>query len=184
LLAGVQKLGYDPRLLVIDWQSSGEHFQSYINELMALADKLDLSGKVNFTSRIDDRCSQGVLRRVVLELMDLSNVYIHPSRIETYSLTVHEAMLRGNLCVLNHDLPMMRELWGNNAIYMDFESDRISRTYEPTEQAFWNDEAARLMAELMQNRAIMAKTTARKEWTPAAMWKTFAPLLYLPAVGA
>lgn len=184
LMAGVKRLGYEPRLLVIDWQSMGDRFQAYINELMTLAHELGLSGAVNFTSRIDDRCSQGVPRRVVLELMDLSNVYIHPSRIETYSLTVHEAMLRGNLCVLNHDLPMMRELWGNNAIYMDFESDRVNRTYEPTEQAFWNDEAARLMAELMQNRAVMAKTTARKEWTPSAMWKTFAPLLHLPAVGA
>jgi glycosyltransferase involved in cell wall biosynthesis len=184
LLAGIYKLGYDPRLLVIDWQSTGQRFQKYIDELLQLADELGLSGRVNFTSRLDDRCSQGVPRQVVMELMDLSNVYIHPSRIETYSLTVHEAMLRGCLCVLNHDLPVMRELWGDNALYMDFESDRVTdRKYTPSEQAFWNDEALRLMSELKQNRAAMAKTTARKKWTPQAMWPEFAPLLALQPVG-
>jgi len=184
LMAGVQQHDYEPRLLIIDWQSQGKRFQQYINELGVLAHELELLGKVNFTSRTDDRCSQGVPRRVVMELMDLSNIYVHPSRIETYSLTVHEAMLRGCLCILNHDLPMMRELWGNKAIYMDFESDRVSRDYSPSEQAFWNDEAARLLAELSQNRAVLAKTQARRAWSPVAMWKEFVPLLYLPPVGA
>lgn len=184
LFAGIYKLGYDPRLLVIDWQSSGGRFQKYIDELLVLGDKLGLSGRVNFTSRLDDRCSQGVPRRVVTELMDLSNVYVHPSRIETYSLTVHEAMLRGNLCVLNFDLPVMQELWGDCAIYCDFESDRNSRTYEPSEQAFWDGEAIRLISELKQNRAVWAKTKARKEWSPQAMWREFAPLLHRQPVGA
>ena len=184
LFAGVKKLGYEPRLLIIDWQSMGEHFQKYIDELLDLSAKVGLLGAVNFTSRLNDACSQGIPRRVVMELMDLSNVYVHPSAIETYSLTVHEAMLRGNLCVLNGDLPVMRELWGECGIYFDFSSDRTSRTYSPTEQAFWNDEAVRLVSEFKQNRAVQAKTKARREWSPGAMWKSFAPLLFLPPVGA
>jgi len=183
LLAGVKKLGYTPRLLVIDWQSMGKRFQDYIDELLTLAKNLGLEGEVAFTSRLDDRCSQGVPRKIVVELMDLSNVYIHPSRVETYSFVVHEAMLRGCLVVLNHDLPMMRELYGNNAIYFDFSSDRINREYQPDEQSFWDDEAKRLIAELSQNRALMARQVARKEWTPQALWKSFEPLLYLDPVG-
>ena len=183
LMAGVAQAGHEPRLLVIDWQSSGERFQTYKDELLVLARGLGLGGKVNFTSRLDDRCDQGVPRRVVQELMDLSNVYIHPSRVETYSLTVHEAMLRGCLCVLNHDLPVMRELFGEAAIYFDFGSDRVSRVYKPSEQAFWNDEALRLIAELRQNRAVMAKTDARTMLTPQAMFRDFEPLLYLQPVG-
>jgi len=183
LLAGVKKLGYTPRLLVIDWQSMGKRFQKYIDELLELARELGLEGEVAFTSRLDDRCSQGVPRRIVVELMDLSNVYVHPSRVETYSFVVHEAMLRGCLCVLNHDLPMMRELYGDAAIYMDFSSDRMSRKYQPDEQSFWDDEAKRLMAELGQNRALAARQKARKEWTPQALWKQFEPLLFLIPVG-
>lgn len=182
LMAGVKRLGYVPKLIVADWQSSGDRFQKYIDELLELAKDLGIENNVFFTSRIDDRCSQGVPRHVVTELMDLANVYIHPSAAETYSLTTHEAILRGNLAVLNHDFPAMRELYGDSAIYMDFGSDRVGRTYEPDERTFWQDEAKRLMAELLQNRTIMAKTKARKEWSPQALWRTFEPLFYLEPV--
>lgn len=177
--AGVSRIGFEPRLLIIDWQSMGGHFQKYINELLDLAKELGIDGKVNFTSRLDDECSQGVPRHVVSELLDLSNVYVHPSRIETYSFTVHEAMLRGCLTVLNYDLPVIRELYGDLAIYMDFGSDRFDRSYSPDEQSFFNDEAKRLMAEMSQNRAVLAKTQARKYWNPTELWRTFEPLLYL-----
>ena len=183
LLAGVKKLGYVPRLLIVDWQSMGKRFQTYIDELLKLAKQLDLEKEVAFTSRLDDRCSQGVPRQIVMELMDLTNVYMHPSRAETYSFVVHEAMLKGCLCVLNHDLSMMRELYGDSAIYMDFGSDRVNRTYKPDEQMFWNDEAKRLIAELAQNRTLMARQKARKEWSPQALWREMEPLLYLVPVG-
>lgn len=183
LMAGVQKAGYEPRLLVIDWQSTGSRFQKYIDELLDMADWMGLKGKVNFTSRLDDRCSQGVPRKVVVELMDMTNVYIHPSRVETYSLVTHEAMLRGNLCCLNYDFPATRELFGSNALYFDFESDRNGRTYEPSEEKFWEDEAKRLLAELQNERALMGRTRAMQEWSPQTLWKTFEPLLFLQPVG-
>lgn len=183
LMAGVQDAGYEPRLLVVDWQSAGKRFQEYIGELLKLAKSCGLDGKVNFTSRLDDSCSQGVPPRVVTELFSLTNVYIHPSAVETYSLVVHEAILQGNLAVLNHDFPAMRELYGDCAVYMDFGSDRTERTYRPSEQAFWNDEARRLIAELKSNRALWARTKARREWTPDALWREFEPLLYLQPVG-
>ncbi|OGC94092.1 MAG: hypothetical protein A2W25_11965 [candidate division Zixibacteria bacterium RBG_16_53_22] len=183
LMAGVKEAGYEPRLLVIDWQSAGQRFQQYIDELLALSESLGLGDCVSFTSRLDDRCSQGVPRHVVVELMDLSNTYIHPSRVETYSLVVHEAALRGKLLCLNHDLPPMRELFGDNSIFFDFESDRFSRRYEPDERIFWQGEAKRLIAELKQNRALWAQTVARREWTPEAMWKEFETLFFLESVG-
>jgi len=77
----------------------------------------------------------------------------------------------------------LRELFGSNAIYFDFASDDQGREYRPSEQDFWNGEALRLIAELKQNRALWAKTVARREWTPDALWKTFEPMLYLQPVG-
>lgn len=183
MIAGTKNAGYETRLLIIDWQSGGAHFQQYIDELLVLVESLGLEGCVNFTSRLDDRCSQGVPRHVVSELMDLSNVYIHASRVETYSLVVHEAMLRGCLVCLNHDFPAMRELFGDNALYFDFESDRVSRVYSPDEQGFFNDEAKRLITELKNNRAVVAKTNARKLWNPAILWRDFETLLFLRPVG-
>lgn len=177
LLSGVQRAGYTTRLLIIDWQSAGNKFQRYINELSELAAGLNVD--LAFTSRLDDRCNQGVPRHIVTELMDLSNIYIHPSKIETYSLVVHEAILRGKLVCLNHDLPAMKELYGESAIYFDFGSDRVERKYHPNEQAFWNDEAHRLIGEFYKNRALVAQSKARQEWTPSARWRDFERLLYL-----
>lgn len=179
LLAGVKRAGYSVKLLVVDWQSTGAHFQKYIDELIELTWSLGVGNDVAFTSRLDDRCSQGVPRHVVTELMDLSAVYIHPSRVETYSLVVHEALLRGKLVCLNHDFAPMRELFGESALYFDFGSDRFERTYSPDEQSFWDDEAKRLIAELRQNRALMAQTKARRGWSPEALWREFEQLLFL-----
>jgi len=183
LLAGVQKAGYDPRLLVIDWQSGGERFQKYMDELEALAESLGIGNNVHFSSRLDDRCDQGVPQHVVIELMDLANVGIFPSRTETYSIVVHENIIRGNLTVLNHDLAPMRELYGDNVIYMDFGSDTTNRKYNPDEQTFWDDQALRLISELRNSRALWAKTVARRDWTPAALWTDFERLLYLESEG-
>jgi glycosyltransferase involved in cell wall biosynthesis len=182
LMAGVKKAGYKPRLLIVDWQSMGDRFQKYIDELQRLAVDLNVGREVNFSSRLDDTCNNGVPRQVVMELMSLTNVYIHPSRVETYSLVVHEALLAGNLLVLNYDFPAMRELFGDNAIFMDFGSDRATRTYQPDEQTFWDEEARRLIAELKSNRALWGKTVARRDWTPQAMARDFLPLLHLEPV--
>lgn len=182
LMAGVQRAGWEPRLIIADWQSQGKQFQKYMDKLIKLAESLDLEGKVFFTSRLDDRCNQGVPRRTVLELMHLSNIYVHPSSVETYSLVVHEAFLSGCLVCLNHDFPAMRELFGPTALYFDFGSDRTERTYSPNEQAFWNDEAMRLLSELRRDRVAMGKTEARLQWSPQAQWREFAPLLHLQPV--
>ncbi len=180
IMAGVRSAGYEPRLLVLAWQSSGKRFQIYIDELIGLAKELEVADCIYFSNRMDDRCSQGVPRQVVTELMDLSNVYIHPSNSETYSLVIHEAFLRGLVCCLNHNLTQMRELFGNQAIYFDFGVGDIE--YLPDEKTFWEDEARRLLVFLTQDRAAWGKTIARRQWSPQAQWKEFEPLLYLEPI--
>lgn len=179
LLAGMRLGGYEPRLLIVDWQSQGNKFQKYMNKIEQLAEDLEVSDCIYFTSKLDDRCSQGIPRQSVIELLDLSNIYIHPSNGETYGLVIHEAMLRGNLCILNHDVSPMRELFGESAIYMDFSSATVERNYHPDEKTFWQDEAKRLIVEFKRNRVLVAKSKAQREWIPQAQWREFEPLLFL-----
>jgi len=160
----------------------GDRFQKYIDELLELSKLLGLEGKVNFTSRLDDTCNNGIPRNNVMELMDIANVYIHPSTVETYSLVVHEAILRGKLVVLNADFPPMRELFGQHALYMNFSSDRYKTTYSPDEQSYWSDEACRMLSEFKRCRNLMLQLEARTKWTPQAQWAEFQPLLYLEPV--
>lgn len=181
LAAGIKNCDFEPRVLFVDWQSTG--FQNELNQLQDLIKQLEMEDKVFFASQLDDKCSQGVPPEVVNQLLDLSNVYVHPSQIETYSLTTHEAFLRGKLVVLNHDCTAMRELYGQNALYMDFGSNTNSRIYHPNEQTFWNDESKRLVAEWKSNRALQGQRAARKEWSTQVQWRNFEPLLYLQSIG-
>lgn len=181
-MSGIKKAGYTFRLLIVDWQSQGKKFQHYMDKMEILAEDLDISDNVYFTSRLDDRCNQGIPRQSVIELLDLSNIYIHPSNGETYGLVIHEAILRGNLAVLNYDVSPMRELFGEAGIYMDFSSATVQRTYNPNEYIFWKDEAKRLIAEFKQNRALAAQSKAIREWNPKTQWKEFESLLYLEPI--
>jgi hypothetical protein len=180
LVAGLVEARYDARLLIVDWQSTAPHFQAYIDQLLALAAELGVGDRVHVASRLDDRAEGGVPKQVVTELMDLSNVYVHPSGAETYSLATHEAALRGNLLCLNADLPQTRELFDSAGIYFDFGSERVKRTYEPDEQSFWSQEARRLGRELRNNRALMGQVAARRQWNPEQFWSEFESLFFLP----
>jgi len=70
LMAGIKKAGYRSKLLIVDWQSQGKQFQKHMDKLELLSEELGIS--VYFTSRLDDRCSQGIPRQSVIELLDLS----------------------------------------------------------------------------------------------------------------
>ena len=179
ILAGIKQAGRAPRLLIVDWQSQGEKYLKYKAELDKLAEDLGLGGCVSYASRLDDRCNQGAPHRVVLELFDFTNVYFHPSTTETYSLVIHEAVLRRNIVYANGDFPAMRELYGDAVYYLPFGSRRHSRTYEPDEQAYWADQASRILAALRVNKAVSGSTTARTRWTPQATWANIIPLLGL-----
>lgn len=178
LLAGCQAHGRTTKLLVCDWQSGGERFQRYMDELAEHARTLGVP--VCFASRLDDRCNQGVPREVVLELFGLCNMYVHPSRVETYGFTVHEAMRAGCLCVLNADFPPMRERFGEAALYLPFGSDRFSRPERPLE--YWAEQARIVLLDLDRQRALAARDKTLREWVPERAWESFERLLHLPPV--
>lgn len=180
LAAGLLRAECEPRLLFVDWQSSGKRFQEHKDRLMAMAEHLELGNRVAFTSRLNNKASVGVPRQVVMELFSLSNVFANPSQAETYGFNTHEAILWNNLLVLNFDQLAGIELFHGCGIYMDFSSQEVPRVYKPTEQAFWDDQAKRLAAELANNRVVVARNKALHEWNPDALWPDFERLLYLP----
>jgi hypothetical protein len=62
-----------------------------------------------------------VERAVIRDMKMLSDLCVHPSTSETYSLVVQEAMLCKNFCVVNHHFPAMRDIYGSkNVLYEPF----------------------------------------------------------------
>lgn len=182
-LAGIKETGYSGRLVGIDWQSLGTEFIEYKAYCMDLAERLGVREWVYFSSELGNEMAAGVDHRVVLELMYLSNVFLHPSMIETYGLTVEEASaIGGCLLGLNFDLRPHLELFGDHGLYFDFGSLERKRKWKEEEQErqYYMQEARTLIAELTQNnRALWARTQIRKRMSLDALWPEFEPLLYL-----
>jgi hypothetical protein len=98
-----------------------------------LADKLGLSeDEVIFTSDIDKELRNGCSPKIINDLFTISNLFIHPSVAETCSLTLLEAAITKNLCVLNKNTPSFSEIAGNNALYYNFPSlrEKIAKKYK------------------------------------------------------
>lgn len=123
IFAQLKKLGVNSKLVIVDFQSTGGDKVVYREELKKLAVDLGMSSTdLTFMSEFDKSCILQTPKKVVRDLFLLSNVYIHPSKSETYSLTTQEARACRNQLVLNHDFPPMRSIYGAGPIYRKFSS--------------------------------------------------------------
>jgi glycosyltransferase involved in cell wall biosynthesis len=95
------------------------------NETNDLAKELGVADRVTFLSEFDAEAMLEVEHKTILDLFTLSNVFVCPSRSETYSLTTQEAMLKGNFCILNQDFPAFKQIYGKNAIYKQFDGAEV-----------------------------------------------------------
>lgn len=189
LFAEIKKLGKSVRLLVINFHSTGEHFIVYREEILQEARALGLEqDEVIFTNRIPalptvreadlEHYRIEFPRKVVSDLFRLTNVYIHPSASETYSLVCQEAAAAGNILFLNDDFPPMREIYSQDVHYIKFSSTLFTTTYHPSEQAYYGDMARKLIAALESERTIRQKTRIRQTRNVQAVFKQYLePLL-------
>jgi glycosyltransferase involved in cell wall biosynthesis len=112
------------RLLILDYHSQDQQKQTYREELKRLAENWGLNEpECTFISEFNEDSKRELPHGTVRQLFSISNVYINPSRSESYSLSTQEAAITGNLLVLNSDFPPMRQIYGENALYFQFSSN-------------------------------------------------------------
>lgn len=117
----------------------------------------------------------GFPRKGVLELMTLSNLFICPSFSESFGLTVLEAASRGNYLILNEAVPALEELGKKlNAYFMRWDARNFGfdtkETYKPSEQAYYEEHAGKVVRMMRENPVIHAKTMARQRFSPSWVW--------------
>lgn len=193
LIAGFRRIGVRAHLLFCDFQSTGDDKVIYRQDLHKLADKLDIGDRVTFLSEFDDIASMEVSHDIILDLFVLSNLFLMPSKSETYSLITQEAMLKGNLCIMNHDFPPFRQIFGNNALYRTFDGANISsdgmhgettRTYQDadgnsTKQGYYEGLAKEMRYYLVNDKVLAAKTWVRTQRNPDAVFRNYIePLIH------
>lgn len=130
ILARLKAGGQQVRLLVMDFHSTGGDKCTYRQELKDLAREWELDDiDLTFLSEFDETLRRHAPHAMVRELFCLSNLFVLPSRSETYSLAAQEAAVAGNLLVLNHDFPPMRDVFGPHALYFQFSANMDKVTY-------------------------------------------------------
>ena len=189
IFAQLKRLWKSVRLVIVDFHSTGGDKVLYRKELHMLGERLGLSGdELIFTSEYKEAWEVRVPHEVVMDLMDLSNVYIHSSRSETYSLTTQEAGISRSFLVLNRDFPPTRSIYGEWPVYFQFGSNIDALTgldgdthteYHPSVEQYCYDIAMRIAYELKYNRVLAEEAFLRKNRNLDSIFRNeLEPLLY------
>lgn len=133
-------------------------------EKIAKRNGLDPNRNFVFTSSWNPKLEVGVPQKTVMELMMCSNLFIYPTREESFGLIGPEAMLAGScIMVLNRSLSMMMEVHGGYGIYSDFGSYR--NKWKPNDEgAYYRQLADSIIGQYRQNVAAQHKTFIRRRY--------------------
>lgn len=130
--------------------------------------------KVVFTS--DQGYKDGFPHEGVMDLFTLSNLFICPSKSESFGLTVIEAASRGNFLVLNRNVPALEEIGKSlNAYFMEWDARNlgydIKAEHNPSEAKYYAVHAKRIVDLMRDDRAIFAKMKVRTRYSEDFIWK-------------
>lgn len=186
LMKGLKDIDVDSKLIFCDFQSTGDDKVKYREDLQEMARWMGVADRVVFLSEFDPSAHLEVPHQVVLDLFTLSNVFLMPSKSETYSLITQEAMSRGNFCILNHDFAPFRQVYGKNAIYRQFSSNIAFNGYDgeittthSNEEAYFKDMASNVKYWISHDKTLSAKTWVRMERNLDTVFKKYLqPLIH------
>ncbi len=185
--AALKRQGRSVRVIVVDFHSTGDDKPVYRDWLKGLAIDLGLNeAECTFTSEFKKDWRVRVPREVVRDLMLMCNVFVMPSRSETYSLVTQEAGLCGAFLVLNRDFPPFRDIFTNQAAFFQFSSnvdaltgqDGNTETEYGDTDAYFHDVALRIGYELDNNPVLAQRTRIRKERNPTAIFRRYIEPLF------
>lgn len=182
VVAACKAEGIPAHVVFCDFQSTGGDKVVLREECKALAEELDCLDYVTWLSEFDDMTTLEVGHDIILDLFTLSNIFILPSRSETYSLVAQEAMLKGNLCILNHDFPAFRQIYGKKALYRQFDGaeiafdgfdGKIDTKIDPISDYMRQRIAVPLKAWIMNDKVLAGKTWVRTKRNPDYVFREY-----------
>lgn len=189
--AALKQAGVSSHVIYCNFQSTGGDKIVLMEECKKLAEELGVADRITFLSDFDDMAHLEVDHQIILDLFTLSNIFLLPSRSETYSLITQEAMLKGNLCVLNYDFAPFRQVYGKNALYrqyngaevaMDGFDGKIDTTHSNPSDYFLNRFAIPIKGWLENDKVLRGKTWVRTKRNPDYVFREFLEPLMMSEV--
>lgn len=175
LHAKLKTLGYKTRLIVPNAHANASPEQRLIAETRLWAQDQGVENhELIFTSQEDKRFELGVPSNIVSDLFRLSNIFIFPTVSENSSLVLLEAMLSGNLLVLNRRVGTLLEHVGNDALYFDFDY----REPRETNEAYYLDLAKIIASQFQVSKPLQAKRHAMQRYNYDRVFQDIERLIY------
>lgn len=179
MFASLKRKGASVCLVVASQWATGKKQKEDANEYKKIASREGLLVDEEFIFTHDFQSPKydvGIPKEMLRELFLCSNVFIFPTREETFGLVLPEACLCGVMPVLNKSLDMMREIGGGFGSYHDFGSNTRQHRIED-EKKYYSDLAMILLGRMKENESIMAKTFHRMNYNWDALYrKEYAPI--------
>lgn len=172
----LKELGYKTRLIVPNAHANASRDQKMIADFRVWATDRNITHEeLIFTSQEDASYLLGVPPKIVSDLFRVSNVFIFPTISENSSLVLLEAMLSGNLLVLNRKVGTLLEHAHETAIYFDFDY----REPKEENERYYLDLARIVASQFEVNKSLQAKRRALKGHNYDRIFKRFIePLFY------
>ena len=184
----IKDMGYNVTLVIADFHSTGGDKVAYREQLKAIAKEhnLKVGNDLIFMHDYDPSTRVSSPRQVIRDLFAISDLFILPSRSETYSLVAQEAALMGNALVLNFDFPPIRSVYQGDALYFKFSSNIDALTGMDGEtNTSYSDRASymRMVAKraiaYMDHPVLRQRRRIRKTRNPIAVYRDYLqPILY------
>ena len=158
-----------------------------VKQIESIKGNISNTNELIFMSQFDKSCDLETPKKVVRDLFLLSNIYIHPSKSETYSLTCQEARACKNMMVLNFDFPAMKTIYKEGPIYKKFSScvdvytgqDGSTDTkYNQGIEMYCRDVAGAVLYYLDQPVLQMSTETRKNKNTQAVFKRFIEPLFF------
>lgn len=158
LISKFKELGYKVCLIVPNAHANAEKEKKTIRETQVwAADRGVTNQDLIFTSleKIPTH-EMGVTPKIISDLFRISNIFLFPTISENCSLILLEAMLAGNLLVLNKNVPSLNEFGRHDALYMDFNY----RDDKEENERYYLDLAKIIASQFENNKSLQVKRNA------------------------
>lgn len=155
--------GFSVCLVVANQWATGKARKEDVTAYERLAEelRLEVGREFIFTSEWKESLATGISHRMLRELQLCSNLFIFPTREESFGLVGPEAALGGAFMVLNKNLMMMAEIFGNNGIYFDFGSFDHNQNYDDVKKWYY-DLGTIIIGRCLQNEGFCTRTWCRQ----------------------
>jgi glycosyltransferase involved in cell wall biosynthesis len=176
ILAALKRRGFSVCLVVANqWATQTQQKQDVDHYLKVGKRKgMDMMGDLIFTSKWrEPKYETGIPKHMLRELFQCSNLFVFPTREESFGLVVPEASLAGGvLMVLNKSLDQQVEISGLTTLYFDFGAYNRNVNI-PNPAQYVEDIASIILSRMQHNESVLTKTFMRQSYNMDSLYTSY-----------